>query len=532
MEYYGLLGFGCEPFSNSPDPNFFYGAEGHLSCLHRLEIALRLRRGLNIVLGEVGLGKTTVCRQLLRSLHADEAVETHLLLDPSCQSQHELLCRLHELLCNQRPEADASSWDIKEAIKHSLLTKAENEVLVALFIDEGQKLSAESLELLRELLNFETNTAKLLQIVIFAQPEFQELLEQMHNVKDRINEYITISPLNLAETKKLVMHRMSCASIGGPTRAPRFSSGAFRELHRQSKGHPRQIITLCHKIMLGLIMQDRQSVSARLVKSCARSQGTSPHTLFKFCAGACAAALVVISLFLPSVQKYTLPYAERLQAALAEHLTSGADAPPVSAPVATQTRESFLSGSALPMHPAENLLHDGLGSVQVPAGASLSKIMAGVYGRYTDDDLENLLVSNESLRSPSDLSPGQTVCFPPPQAYPSQKLPRRIWLEYARTGTLQSAYESLRTLGPEFRILVHSSQELGCCFSLVERRAFLDIRDAESALHAHHGRTQRIAPIGLIDSGTRGMLFYGGLHFPATLHEQAESSSDLTDASI
>ena len=91
MEYFKLLQLDREPFSNSPDPGFFYESAQHKDCIQKLEIALRLRRGLNVVTGEVGTGKTTLCRQLIRRFDQDLDCETHLVLDPSFKTPLEFL---------------------------------------------------------------------------------------------------------------------------------------------------------------------------------------------------------------------------------------------------------------------------------------------------------------------------------------------------------------------------------------------------------------------------------------------------------
>ena len=91
MDYFSILNLSKEPFSNSPDPDYFFQSRQHVGCLQKLELSLRLKRGLNIVIGDVGTGKTTLCRQLLRRFAKDENVATHLILDPYFSSPLEFL---------------------------------------------------------------------------------------------------------------------------------------------------------------------------------------------------------------------------------------------------------------------------------------------------------------------------------------------------------------------------------------------------------------------------------------------------------
>ena len=185
--YLELLNLTREPFSNSPDPDAYYRTPTHEDCLNRLEIAIRLRRGLNVVLGEVGTGKSTLCRCLLRSLNEQSGIDVFLLLDAGFEDADEFVRHLCELFAGQRPPEGVARRECISVIQNRVFDKAleQNRNLV-LFIDEGQKLSPAALEVLRELLNFETNTEKLLQIVIFGQPELAQIIEGMPNFKDRI----------------------------------------------------------------------------------------------------------------------------------------------------------------------------------------------------------------------------------------------------------------------------------------------------------------------------------------------------------
>lgn len=265
MSYLKLLELKQEPFSNSPDPEFFYESPQHLDCLHRLEISVRLMRGLNVVLGEVGAGKSTLCRLLLRNLNRDAQVRSHLLLDPHFSSPRAMLEVLHAMFLQEEAPAGLSEWQLKEAVKNHLFKAAVDEdVLVVLIIDEGQKISHECLEVLRELLNYETNNTKLLQIVIFAQTEFAEMIRKHPNVADRINEFTVLGPLTFWQTRAMIRHRMAKACTNTRQR-DRFTLPGYLAVYRLSGGHPRKIIRLCHKAMLGCILRNRKKAGWALV---------------------------------------------------------------------------------------------------------------------------------------------------------------------------------------------------------------------------------------------------------------------------
>ena len=198
MEYFNLLEFKKEPFSNSPEPEFLFASPQQNTCLQRLELAVRLRRGLNIVIGAVGTGKTTLCRKLIQNLSMpaasdSPAIETFLLLDPAVESRLSFDKTVASILGISDISGNDNEWQIKEKIKRFLFERGvQDQKNIVLVIDERQKFPDDCLEILREFLNYETNNFKLLQIVIFAQPEFRKILTARANLLDRVNFYYVI----------------------------------------------------------------------------------------------------------------------------------------------------------------------------------------------------------------------------------------------------------------------------------------------------------------------------------------------------
>ena len=153
MTYYTALRLEREPFSTSPDPNFFFPSSGHITALNRLEIAIRLKRGLSLVLGDVGTGKTTLSRTLFQSFSGEEDEYIfHMILDPDFKSEYQFLAHLTKMF-GVAPFF-RSSIDLRDAIEKYLFQKCvEEQKTVVLLIDESQKLTQPLLEILRTLLN-------------------------------------------------------------------------------------------------------------------------------------------------------------------------------------------------------------------------------------------------------------------------------------------------------------------------------------------------------------------------------------------
>lgn len=263
MSYYKILGLDREPFSTSPDPQFFYHSTSHNTALKRLEIAIRLRRGLCLILGDIGTGKTTLSRTLLQAFKDEPDFIFHMILDPSFKSEFQFLLHLVKMF-GIVPEFK-STLDFKEALEKYLFQKGveENKTII-LLIDEGQKITPENLEVLRTLLNYETNEYKLLQLVIMAQVELLPRVTRIRNFMDRVALKYTINPLDETETREMIEFRLKQAGYNGLHNL--FDNEAIKLIYQQTQGYPRRIAMLCHDAMEALIMQDSRVVDAAIIK--------------------------------------------------------------------------------------------------------------------------------------------------------------------------------------------------------------------------------------------------------------------------
>ncbi|MFH1723984.1 MAG: AAA family ATPase [Elusimicrobiota bacterium] len=262
MSYYERLGLKREPFSTSPDPAFFYRSNAHESALRRLEISIRLRRGLSLVLGDVGTGKTTLSRTLVQNFSQEKKFEVFLVLNPRFESEFQFLnylCRLFRVTPPHR-----SLQDCLEVIEKYLFRKGVEEgKTVVLLVDEGQNLTPSLIELLRTLLNYETNEYKLLQLVIVAQLEILTRLKRIRNFMDRVSMKYLINPLDLAETGEMIRYRLKVAEHKGP---PLFTDGAVEGIHHASQGYPRKVTYLAHNCLRNLVVRDRKVADAEFIR--------------------------------------------------------------------------------------------------------------------------------------------------------------------------------------------------------------------------------------------------------------------------
>lgn len=496
MDYYTLLDFKIEPFSNTPDPRLFYHSRQHLEILQKLEISLRLKRGLNVVMGDVGHGKTTISRQLIQKLSQDKAIEYYLILDPGFKSAQGSLIHILTLFTGKElgkaPGKNLNENHLKEQIKKHLFQQGvDQNINTILIIDEGQKLSLEILEVLRELLNFETNDKKLLQIVIFAQNEFHHSLNQVKNFQDRISFRYHLKALNFKESTGLIQYRLNQSFVLGKER-PVFSTAAFMAIYAATQGSPRKIVHLCHQVILSLIIQSRKKAGFFLVRSCVKE--TALHRKSRqipvLATGILVVCFLAAGFFLPGTQDLpkdsspvprTTPDLPVHAALIAETVTPEDSMVPAlsdpAPPVSTGSEivpSNQLSLTSLPEKAIPSTPTDFYGSILVSANTTISHMITLVYGRFSPKLLDRLMASNNTISDPDRISVGIPIRFPVLQEEKQYPDPM-IFLVILQTRDFNLAFSeaaSTKYWDLDVRILPFQLQDKGYIFNLIINKAF------------------------------------------------------------
>lgn len=245
MNYFRHFGLREAPFGITPDTSFFYACRSTQEALNTLLIALGNGEGFLKITGEVGTGKTLLCRKFLGTLDANWT--SAYIPNPNLEPRALVLAIAEELAVHVAPGVD--QHHLLRGITRVLLDHARHGRRVVLCMDESQGMPLETLETLRLLTNLETEKRKLLQVVLFGQPELDRKLasESIRQLRQRITFQYALRGLHRDEIGAYIEHRLAIAGLAG---GPLFDAGALRALHRASRGVPRLVNILAHKALL------------------------------------------------------------------------------------------------------------------------------------------------------------------------------------------------------------------------------------------------------------------------------------------
>jgi general secretion pathway protein A len=256
LEYYGLTE---PPFDITPNPRFLFFSAKHREAINHLLYGIRERKGFVQLTGEVGAGKTTICRSLLTQLGKN--FETALILNPVLDADQLMKAIAMEFGLNVK---GMDRLETVAALNEFLLGLADRQKDAVLIIDEAQDLSIELLEQVRLLSNLETYDRKLLQIVLMGQPELRDRLNDynLRQLRQRITVRYHLNSLTREEVGQYIRRRLDVAGGNG---APYFTTGALWRIHRYSRGIPRLINAVCDKCCLAGFVAQKDEIDFKTV---------------------------------------------------------------------------------------------------------------------------------------------------------------------------------------------------------------------------------------------------------------------------
>ncbi len=257
-EYFGLSG---KPFQLNPDPDFYFGSRGHKRAMAYLEYGLHQGEGFIVITGEVGAGKTTLVRNLIRRIPQETVSAAQIV---STQVDADDLLRLVAGGFGIPHEGLEKSALLMRLEDHFRYLHAEGRRAL-LIVDEAQNLSPRAIEELRMLSNFQIDTRSLVQSFLIGQPEFREVMQrpEMRQLKQRIIASYHLGPLDRSETQAYIEHRLNHVGWAG---APSFDPACFDVIHEVTAGVPRRINTHCDRLLLGIYLAEKRHITPQDIR--------------------------------------------------------------------------------------------------------------------------------------------------------------------------------------------------------------------------------------------------------------------------
>jgi len=241
LDHFGLK---LAPFSASPDPQFAYATREHQLAVAKIQYAVEERQGLFLLQGEIGTGKTTISQFMLNAWRDDKSLAVAHITNPAVRTPSQFLRLILSHYGVEPPHLLQNNWD---ALRSLLVGNYREEKTTVLVIDEAQTISAENLETLTHISNEQTQKAKLIQIVLLAQPNIVRKLTYKPALRDRIAHGSTLNPLSFGDAVEMLRHRVRKA--GGDFDAL-FPADLSHAIYNNTKGVPRRLCMLCDNMLL------------------------------------------------------------------------------------------------------------------------------------------------------------------------------------------------------------------------------------------------------------------------------------------
>jgi len=266
--YYNFYQLKENPFNMTADPDFFYSTQCHLDALSNLIYGIEYRKGILVITGEIGTGKTTLCRKLLQQ--SNKQTKFAFILNPTFSEIQLLQIIINDLGIRT---VNKSKFDLIQALNEFLIAESNKGNNVVLIIDETQNLGVNQLEQIRLLSNLETEKEKLLQIILVGQPELLTKLElpALGQLRQRIAIHFHVQPLAKADIKNYILHRIEKARQETLTKnVINFTDDAIDSIYQYTKGSPRSINILCDRALLAGYAAETFQINEATIETCAR----------------------------------------------------------------------------------------------------------------------------------------------------------------------------------------------------------------------------------------------------------------------
>mgnify|MGYP000850630102 CR=1 FL=1 len=265
--YEKFYNFTEKPFNTTPDSKFFFPSPKHSEALNSLIYAINERKGFVVITGEIGAGKTTVCRTLLNKLNVNTRIAT--IINTHLTPKDLIAAILDEFDVEY---TSGNKQKLLKALNQYLIRQLAADMNVVLIIDEAQNLTPTALEEVRMLSNLETEKEKLIQIILLGQPQLRAKLDnpKLEQFRQRIAVYYHLNALNREETQNYILHRLSLVSANGNGNV--FTPEAIDMVYEHSRGIPRLINLACDSALLSGYVEESPVISSKIMQEVIRER--------------------------------------------------------------------------------------------------------------------------------------------------------------------------------------------------------------------------------------------------------------------
>lgn len=260
MDYLSYFKLKEAPYEISPNPRYLYLSPQHADAIGMCKLTVQERRGLMVVYGQIGMGKSTIVRHLYDVINGKPHTQVGMLNNPALKTENAFLQAIMEQFDVAPKRSYAKSLAAFEEFLFDSHNKGNNSVII---IDEAQKLTPKMLGVIHSLLNFETNTEKFLQIILVGQNELAENIDAIREIKSRVARFGSLQELGPDETKEMIAFRWHTASAG-KSQNP-FTDQALETIYKFSGGIPREANKLCHETLLTAFQEESTEVTPEMV---------------------------------------------------------------------------------------------------------------------------------------------------------------------------------------------------------------------------------------------------------------------------
>lgn len=530
IDDYKSLNLTKDPFSTAPDPEFLYQSRQHFGTLQLLECAIKKEKGMSVVLGPAGTGKTTICRQLYRKISFVKNVNAQVMTARYYENSDQLIRDIADIFGFVDIHNDEDIFDV------FMNNYMGNGNKVALIIDNGHLIPEYCLSVLNRLNDLKSKGENFFKIVIFAKKEFSSNIEANPDFQSRIVNYRILGPLNFRDTRQMIQYRlkMATASISA-TRSSRalklFSYPAMLAIYLATGGYPRKIVILCHRCVVALLLTNSFKAGWFMVRSHANRvlesrkfipESAVASALFIGPLVAVALGIGVVNnhdfnKYLSAVEHIveTVAMEDRIPVKKTDTIEIIAEADEMIVPevffqddtptagISDETEQIEISAdngmiqektkqAAKPVdEEVINPVNDRkdfrenipelIGSVEVRRGDSLLVMLESVYGHSRPKYKNPVVSANDHISNINNLEIGDKIHFPPVIVNPSKPDSENVWIRLRSVETLDAAI-GFKKAWPlkdvRLKVIPYFHEDSGLTFDIVVKKLYATKEDA------------------------------------------------------